>query len=263
MIKERRFSTSIFGFNKRKVSEYLEDLLEDFQRQLQEKANEVLSIRRQNLELLNKADHLSDVEKNLSRIEATIAQKETEVRILREEKNEMQQRLAQKDAEINALRSRPAEDHEKVAAQVAKLEAERAKVVNVLIRAEEIAQQIISDAHRQAAATRPYNYVNSYSSPPWQSEHDSRYRQNNYEIHQRETDVLQGEAKFQRYKNELMAFSQGLSDSVARFNEQISKLSHEEDVLSRSNYIKNTMDAPIPGNISEPTENRPGNVRLL
>jgi len=85
MSGERRFRLSIRGFNKEDVNKYIESVIDDFERKLKEKDDEISALREENSQLRMKYEELLKKEQQINEERARIA----DVLIKAEEKAQM------------------------------------------------------------------------------------------------------------------------------------------------------------------------------
>jgi len=85
MSGERRFRLSIRGFNKEDVNKYIESVIDDFERKLKEKDDEISALREENSQLRMKYEELLKKEQQINEERARVA----DVLIKAEEKAQM------------------------------------------------------------------------------------------------------------------------------------------------------------------------------
>lgn len=85
MSGKRRFRLSIRGFNKEDVNKYIESVIDDFERKLKEKDDEISALREENSQLRMKYEELLKKEQQINEERARIA----DVLIKAEEKAQM------------------------------------------------------------------------------------------------------------------------------------------------------------------------------
>ena len=84
MAGQKRFGTSLFGFKKKDVNNYIEKILQEFDRRLKEKDDEADSLKAKNMELSSKYEDLAKKAKQIDDNREKIA----DVLIKAEEKDE-------------------------------------------------------------------------------------------------------------------------------------------------------------------------------
>ena len=192
----KKFPTSLFGFSKKKVITFLDNILTTYETQLQEKSDENLALSRLNMELLTQAGKIPVLEASIERLERTVTQREQESLDLNEQITRMHDYLSQKEetiTQLNAIFTEKLSDFEQ---KRAALDAEHAKVIAFLMRAEEAAQLMQANTHSPQARLTEYPVSQSGDS----------------------TD------NFQMRKDEFASFRQRITEGFSLFDKRIDDL---------------------------------------
>ncbi|MCX7710117.1 MAG: DivIVA domain-containing protein [Clostridia bacterium] len=152
MAGEKRFRTSLFGFNKSDVNTYIEKMLKEFDDKLKEKEDEIAALKNQNKEIRIKYEDLARKADQINEDRAKIA----DVLIKAQEKGQLMIEDARLQAieEKKKLESMVEQEKEKLVDIKKELKILKSEVVNTLKKYEGQLGDIIEvvEAEEEAAA---------------------------------------------------------------------------------------------------------------
>lgn len=209
MKNEKRFATSLLGFNKKNVNIFIMETLKGFETELQNKNSEILKLKNINRDIQVKNDNIPKLEAQIKSLESEVSSKIKEIEKLNVEQKTLVEQLKLKTREFSFEQETMSRDRE--------------RITEVLMLAQEKATSIIDEARKKT-----------------DTELDRRYRLLNKE--REEFYELKSQiSQFREDAGKTFRTIEGLIGNLAQFDyDQTSEMQNEYNKGSIT-YLKTTV----------------------